>query len=99
MQKQHPLAPTRSLGVLAVCQRGDVIDTLRYQQENIQQVDWQGRGGFCLLSEGLAWWQHVFVKSRLSVVSETLIFIVPTKALLSGMHAILNGTQGKQTKT
>lgn len=53
-QKQHALAPARSLGVLAACQWREAGGTLRYQQENIRQGDCRRGGSLHLLPEGLA---------------------------------------------
>lgn len=94
MQKQHPLAPTHSLVVLAACQWGEAIDTLRI---NWRQDDHKRGGNFSLLSEGLAGGSLLLSKAgylwlgrRCFLSSQPLLFYLG--------HRLLNRTLGKETK-
>lgn len=94
-QKQHVLAPARPLGVLAVCQWGEADDTLRYQQDKAR---WLQAGRKPSSSpRRIGWWQPTIVQNWLSVVWETMLFIIST-TVLSGTWTILNETLRKETK-
>lgn len=94
-QKQHALAPARPLGVLAVCQWGEADDTLRYQQDKARWLQ-AGRKPSSP-PRRIGWWQPTIVQNWLSVVWETMLFIIST-TVLSGTWTILNETLRKETK-